>query len=236
MGANSSKWSTRDYGQSWRWICRAAGYILHVKCEFNKLSVTNQNGCTTTNLLSDSICFQSNPIASFWVSSTSVSELNPTIFIENTSVNYVNWNWLFGDGATNATSNSMTYNYTSGNGDYHLQLVVENEHGCQDSTSSMIQVYKENLIYIPNSFTPNGNGLNEFFNPIIAEPQNIEDYKLLIFNRWGELIFESHHFAEGWNGEYNGVICPDGNYLYAVHLRYANKSEPEIIHGHVTLI
>jgi gliding motility-associated-like protein len=71
--------------------------------------------------------------------------------------------------------------------------------------------------YVPNSFTPNADGLNESFS---AQGVDVTYFKMTIFNRWGELLFETSDMAKGWDGKYKGEYVPGGEYVYVI--QYAN--------------
>jgi gliding motility-associated-like protein len=102
-----------------------------------------------------------------------------------------------------------------------IRLVVQSAFGCESQKSIYLYVYPplDNL-FIPNAFTPDGNGQNDHF-----KPGNIEgatDYTLTIINRWGEILFVSHRPDEGWDGSYKGKNVQDGIYLFIVHFLYAD--------------
>ncbi|PCI94750.1 MAG: hypothetical protein COB15_13335 [Flavobacteriales bacterium] len=88
------------------------------------------------------------------------------------------------------------------------------------------------LLFAPNSFTPNNDGLNDVFN-IYGE--NIKEFKILIFNRWGELLFESNNIKNGWNGIYKGIKVPVGVYVYKVEAVSNNFSNYKKT-GHINLV
>ena len=89
-------------------------------------------------------------------------------------------------------------------------------------------------LWIPNSFTPNGDGLNDVFKPeTIAE---MEEYKMLIFNRWGQQIFESNNINKAWDGKYKGRIVESGVYTYRIEARDKLTKEKKVYNGRVTLV
>ena len=89
-------------------------------------------------------------------------------------------------------------------------------------------------LWIPNSFTPNGDGLNDIFKPeTIAE---LENYSMLIFNRWGQQIFESNDISKGWDGKYKGKAVPLGVYTYHIEATDKLTKEKKVYNGRVTLI
>jgi gliding motility-associated-like protein len=127
--------------------------------------------------------------------------------------------WLYtwsssDEGSINCINCPTTYINPSNSACYRLE--VENSHGCKASDEVCVQVTKEYAIYIPDSFTPNGDGLNELFTPLGF---GIISFDLLIYNRWGEKLFEGNgSFTKGqlvsWDGNYKGEQCPQGSYVY----------------------
>jgi gliding motility-associated-like protein len=121
-------------------------------------------------------------------------------------------------------------------GFYPVTLVAFNEFGCSDTAALSIQLIEEPLIYVPNSFTPNFDGTNDVFLPIIGSGIDIYTYRLLIFNRWGEVIFESLNKEVGWDGTYGGKIMQDGVYIWKITYNSPDNEEEYEYVGHVTLI
>lgn len=105
-----------------------------------------------------------------------------------------------------------------------------NENGC--IAKDDITIHFDAIIYVPNTFTPDGNKFNGVFK---AEGGNIKEYNLKIFNRWGEIIFESNNFNIGWDGTYGGKIVPDGTYIWVIEYKGPDLI-PHRINGHVNLL
>lgn len=106
---------------------------------------------------------------------------------------------------------------------------------CVDDTCKMVTIYDEFLVYVPNSFTPDGDGTNDLFLPVLngIDPAN---YELLIFNRWGEIIFTSNNIAEGWDGKHKGVMAQQDVYVWKIKARDALRVIDKEFVGHVTLL
>lgn len=102
--------------------------------------------------------------------------------------------------------------------------------GCLITNS--VTIYFEPLLYVPNAFTPNGDGMNDFFG---AKGGNFKTFELLVFNRWGELIFEGNHIDDWWDGTYKGEKVQDGVYVWKIRYEDFNGNI-EVIYGHVTTI
>ncbi len=100
--------------------------------------------------------------------------------------------------------------------------------GCLITNS--VTIYFDPLLYVPNAFTPNGDGMNDFFG---AKGGNFKTFELLIFNRWGELIFEGDHIDDWWDGRYKGEKVQDGVYVWKIRYEDLNGNI-EVIYGHVT--
>lgn len=86
-----------------------------------------------------------------------------------------------------------------------VSLLVSNQYGCKDSIVKTIQIY---LLYIPNTFTPNYDQTNDLFKPILS--LLAREYEFTIYKRWGEQIFKTNDYKDGWDGIYNGNLVGDG--------------------------
>lgn len=147
------------------------------------------------------------------------------------------WNWYFMNTAQyTSTQQHPEFTFTEA-GSYEVVLVVKNNIGCSDTIIKTIVVGEDYGIYVPNAFTPNKDGLNDFFQP---KGFGIKKYQLEIFDRWGERIFVSKEFENGWDGKRHrgidyGTYCPDGVYVWRITLTNV-KGESKELKGHVTLI
>jgi gliding motility-associated-like protein len=94
------------------------------------------------------------------------------------------------------------------------------------------------VYYIPNTFTPDGDKYNQSFKPVLSTGVSSEGYEMLIFNRWGELIFESYDASQGWDGSYGlkGKPVQDGIYTYKIVFKNPKLDDRITVTGHVTLI
>lgn len=102
-------------------------------------------------------------------------------------------------------------------GTFDITLVATTNIGCVDSSSRLVTVIPEIIIYIPNAFTPDGEGpqRNETFN---VEATNVKEFTIAIYNRWGERVYQSNNIDEGWDGTFLGDMCPPGVYFYTIDL------------------
>lgn len=118
-------------------------------------------------------------------------------------------------------------------GGHTIYQVVQNEFGCLDTSFVTVKIIPKTTIYIPNTFTPDGNKFNNTFRPVIYDAL---EYELRIYNRWGEEIFYSIDQKEAWDGTYENKMCPDGLYTYKVKYKDYETNKLQTILGHVNLL
>lgn len=150
------------------------------------------------------------------------------------SVNASSWAWDFGDGGHSNDQNPF-HTYSSLQ-EFDVSLVVANEN-CLDSIAYRLVITEVLLFFVPNSFTPDGNSFNNVFSPVFTKGFDPYDYHLIVFNRWGETIFESYNTTVGWSGTYgNGQIVQDGVYVWQIEFGSEGSDKRHLHRGHVTLI
>ncbi|MFQ5334814.1 MAG: PKD domain-containing protein, partial [Flavobacteriales bacterium] len=181
----------------------------------------------------NTIVVHENAIAFFGHAPETVIGANQAVEFYNFSDNSNTWNWDFGDGSNSTEENPEHYYYTAGT--YTVTLIANNDWNCPDTFSILNAVTSEESgeIVFPNAFTPDpsgGNGGlydpqaidNNIFFPVHA---GVTDYHLMIFNRWGELIFESFDVKIGWDGYYRDMLCQQDVYVWKVSGRYIDGKE-----------
>jgi gliding motility-associated-like protein len=169
--------------------------------------------------------------AAFTASPTSgLAPLN--VNFTNGSTNAVSYAWNLGNGQTStATNPATTYNNT---GSYTVVLVATNASGCTDTATIIIDVTELSVLVIPNVFTPNGDGNNDYFKPVLAE--GLSKFKMSIYDRWGLKMSEVTNENIGWDGKAkNGSDAPDGTYYYIVTADGADGKKYEST-GYISLI
>ncbi len=207
-----------------------------IDCFDVTLTITADNLCTTTKTVTDMICVDPLPLASFNVNPQQVFSFDPTAVFENTSVlNNQNY-WDFDDG-TNSQELNPTHQFPIGQiGNYNVQLIVVSDQGCRDTTYRVVIVKDQLLFYVPNTFTPDGDEHNNIFLPIMTAGFSPASYECYIYNRWGELIFESKDIAMGWDGTYNGSMVQTGLYTWVLRFKDDDTDEKYEFAGHVNLM
>jgi gliding motility-associated-like protein len=143
-----------------------------------------------------------------------INNLKPQVsFLDKSTPDVVNWRWYFSEkGYSNQQNPPFTYRDT---GTQQVKLYVINQNGCPDSIVKTVYIEPEMTFFLPNSFSPNFDSVNDEFKGT-GFLFGLKSFRLSIWNRWGEKIFETHNPSEGWNGAKNnaGRPEPEGVYLY----------------------
>jgi gliding motility-associated-like protein len=127
-----------------------------------------------------------------------------------------------------------SYPYTENN--YIAHVYIENQYGCTDSIEVLIQIKGDEIYYVPNSFTPDGDEHNNTFHPVFTSGYDPMQFEMVIYNRWGQELIRSLNPNEYWDGTYNGVICTEGVYIWKITYVVPESNESKTISGHVNLI
>jgi gliding motility-associated-like protein len=205
------------------------------------LTTTSTTGCSSSFTASNLICVEAPPNAAFSPSANQVSNLDTEVNFINNTTGASNYVWSFGDGSGTSTEINPSHTYpTDPVGQYEVMLIAYSPFGCTDTAYSTIQIYEELIFYVPNTFTPDSDKFNPVFLPVFTAGFDPYDYNLIIFNRWGEIIFESNNAEVGWDGSYgkNGEIemCQDGTYTWKIEFKVTRWDERRMAIGHVNLI
>ena len=99
-----------------------------------------------------------------------------------------------------------------------IWVMEANEIGCySDTIKASVYIKELDTLYLPNAFTPDGDGLNDVFIPTVSD-KNISSYQFRVYNRWGVLVFESNSIKQGWDGNYSGTSCESGIYTWYIQV------------------
>ncbi len=199
-----------------------------------RMQINSPIGCTTDTTFSAYIRMTEPPIASFDYEPKELSNLAPEVSFFDYSQNMVRWDWFINDQVV-AQQPDFQYEFRD-TGLHAVSLVVTHPFFCQDTLTRYIDVKPEVTFFMPNAFTPNEDSENEFFhgNGILL---GIKSYKMEIWDRWGQLIFESYSPTKGWNGraDNNGKRVPAGVYVYTVNFT-GPRGQPHEYKGYATVI
>ncbi len=198
------------------------------------IQITSPIGCFIERRFENWIFIDSLPIAAFDYAPLVRSNFEPEVNFSDQSIRAAFWEWEF-DRFGETIEQHPTYVFPD-TGMMEVQLVVTHIYGCQDSITQIVDIEPQVTYWLPNAFTPNGDGKNEeyrgggFF-------RGIKDFDIQIFNRYGGLVFQSADPSEAWNGQKNntGRMSPNGVYLVRVQFT-GPRGEAQEYKGFATLM
>ena len=202
------------------------------------MTVTSIYGCVYQDTLEDIILVKPVPTADFNFSSNPATIFETTVTMQDkSSSDVIEWTW--DSPFSTPTASNLTnpkFSFPEGEvGTYPVTLFVETELGCTDSVTYMMNVVQDVLFYAPNTFTPDDDEFNQTWK---AEIDGIDEFnfELIIFNRWGQIIWESHDPNVGWDGTYNGKIVQDGAYAWVARVGVPYNDDKLEFSGSINLI
>ncbi len=193
------------------------------------LSATNVTGQVITETKQMIIEVFARPSAQFDIKPKLVYLPGGILYTKNQSLQATSFEWDFGDGTKSLLPEPQHVYQKVGK--YDIQLVALNQFGCSDTTKleSAVRVEIGGDVLIPNAFSPNltgatggnnqSNGMNDVFLPIT---RGVVDFEMVVFNRWGELMFQSNDPNIGWDGYFNGKLCQQDVYVYKISASMEN--------------
>ncbi|MFO7368830.1 MAG: immunoglobulin domain-containing protein [Bacteroidales bacterium] len=247
-GTTVEFYNTTQYGTTYRWDMGDGTFTTEVnpthtynyagQYKVNMIAYGPDNKNVTVDTL---ITIHSNPVARFYFRPDTAFVNKPVRCYDDDSYNVSTYHWDFGDNQYTSESNPLHYYSTSGN--YRITLVVASEFGCKDTISHDIFVAEDGLLVFPNAFTPDPSGpsggiYNEndrSNNVFFPYHENIAEYHLEIYSRWGVLLFESDDVKTGWDGYYKGQLLAQDVYVWKVTGKYVSGSD-FILTGSVLLV
>jgi gliding motility-associated-like protein len=228
-------WDFGD-GQTSTSCDNAVNNYQNAGCYDVTLTLITAEGCSNTTTLESYVCLENDPVADFTANPTEMSASNPSVILTNSSSGATSYEWNFGDGSGISTSVSPTHVYSGMPNTYTITLTAYTDAGCSSSTTQVVVVGEDLIFYVPNAFTPDNDEYNQFFTPVFTSGFDPYNYTLLIFNRWGEVLFESNNAEVGWDGTYGGQIVQDGTYVWKITYKIDGVDKRQEATGHVTLI
>jgi gliding motility-associated-like protein len=228
VGGSSFTWDFGDGGTS---TARSPQYTYQNPGTYTALlTVAGPDG--NDAIYTQRIIVHDHPVADFNVSPEIVYLPQDEIRCYDMSVDAATWFWEFGDGQT-AEEQNPSYTYSK-DGVYSISLTVQNEFGCENrlTKTDVVTAYLSGFIEFPNAFKPRPGGAGNSGtigerNDAIFKPKyrDVEVYHIQVFNRWGQLIFESNDVDEGWDGNYQGQLAPQAVYVYKASGKFTNGRE-----------
>lgn len=176
-----------------------------------------------------------NPVADFTFTPSSPTEMTDEVVFTDLStgpeISASQWILAGSDIENRHVSGKTVRASYPAAGSYPVVLLASNAFGCLDTAIHVIHVEEDLLVYIPDAFTPNGDGLNDVFMPVC---RGIRKINLQVFDRWGEMVYQGANSGEGWDGTYKGKPCKGDSYVWRITLS-AKNGEARELHGHVFL-
>jgi len=191
-----------------------------------------QGGCSSNTTVTVNVT--SGFVASAGASPNPVSAYEPTVTLTAGPAGS-SFYWVLGDGTT-STDPTFQHTFNGSTTNQDVILIATSPEGCVDSVRFVIYVESEVIFYIPNSFTPDGDEFNQMFQPVFTAGYDPHNFELLVYNRWGELIFETHDATKGWDGTYHDKLVPDGMYTWTLTFKSPLNDQRYEYQGHVTKI
>ncbi len=202
------------------------------------LTSTDGNGCSNTVAITDMVCVDLFPEAAFQWTPITPSLNNPIVEFSNLSLGNTTNQWdINGEISSNADA-QYTFNETIGSS-FEACLEVSNQYGCADSVCYTVFVNREEMVFVPNSFSPNDDGLNDVFFPVLSGFNlNEIQYEFGIYNRYGERIFYSQDPEQAWIGNAfgNEYYTQIDGYTWTLRIITSSFSEPIELTGSVVII
>jgi len=194
-----------------------------------ELEVTSSLGCKDDTVIIGFIDVYPFAVAEFDITPafTNTREL---VTLSNFSTNALSFKWYFGDGDSSILA-GPTHEYLE-EGLYEITLIAMNAFGCNDTIIKTIEI-KDELYFIANSFTPYPEGKNQVWG--FVGLKNLEDFELQVFDRWGEIVFETTEPTDTWDGKHEDEICPQGAYVWKARMKFKRGKIIEKM-GHVNIL
>ena len=200
---------------------------LFPKSEVVYTITVSGSSCTKNEIGTVTVKFSDGPQASFELFPNVTTLADPRFSTNNTSTNANQYEWFTGQSLI-STQKNITHSFDK-IGEHCITLIAKNNCG-EDTTTKCGTV--ESDIYIPNAFSPNGDGNNDIIKIISLTPVNLKVFA--IYNRWGECVFQTNDWRNGWDGKQKGVDCEIGTYFYFINYKFGEADKR--LRGDLTLI
>jgi len=167
------------------------------------LSITSPIGCFVDSTFQDLVLVEPPPVADFNYEPNPIFSITPEVAFNDASLRAVDWHWQFDSLGTDYIQNPI-YAFEDP-GLYKIQLVVEDKYFCADTITKTLEVLPFSSYFLPNAFSPNGDGANELFKGA-GYVDGITNFEMSIWNRWGKQVFYTTDILGGWNGQIMGIL------------------------------
>lgn len=194
------------------------------------LTVTTADGCSMDTTLLKIIEVYPVPVAAFVADPDIATIYEPIIHFDNHTVYGAYYSWDFGDSSA-WSSQTSPYHTFDAVGNYEITLMVESDHQCRDTIRGLIRIEYGFSFFVPSAFTPNGDGVNDYFQ---GYGTFIKDYEMSIFDRWGLEVFKTTDYSNAWDGKVRNEV-PNDVYVYKIKVNDL-KNEKHTYIGKVSVV
>ena len=198
-----------------------------------RLTATNSGTCNITHDTTFTITVLNSPIPDFSFAPDPPLENTPTTFTNLSSPDAVRFKWVFGDGDSLLTTSRVPvqhqYNAT---GTFNACLTAYNIAGCDSTICKPVSAVIVTLVDVPNAFTPQSGDINSI---VMVRGFGISKMQFIIWNRWGQKVFETNNRLQGWDGKVKGVVQPMDVYAYTLSIEFFDGKKTTK-KGDITLI
>jgi gliding motility-associated-like protein len=204
---------------------RAGEYVV-------SLSLKDQNGCAYQN--QDTVEVYPNAIADFEFFPHEVKAALPNVQLRNYSIEADSYTWTIDSiGVLTEREPHVSFPmYEQGN--YKVCLLANNEYQCPDELCKYLFIDNENMVFVPNFFTPNSDGINDGFKPVLSN-ERVTLYDFMIFDRWGELLFSTDNLKTAWDATFKGILVQNGSYTWRLKVRFEGEAGVRKLIGNVVV-
>jgi gliding motility-associated-like protein len=199
------------------------------------LTGTTNNGCVAAMDVLVDVDPTNAPVANFSYAPHQADVYHPTVEFTNLTTGASLYQWNFSTlGQTDETNPGFTFPDEQG-GMYEVCLIASNSLGCSDTLCQNIIVTGDPVVYVPNAFTPNGDGVNDILIPVTNDISS-NNYSFTVFNRWGQVVFESKQPGQGWDGLMQGLKCKEDVYSFVLLFETNGNNIGQRKTGHFSLL
>jgi len=193
---------------------------------------TDENGCFQTKKLQEIVTVHNKSIADFEINPVQASDLDNYVSIIDKSIHAETQEWIVNASPWHYTPHFELDHVTT---EYTFTQITKTKYHCNDSITKVLPIIPSLLVNIPNTFTPDGNNDNDIFRPIIYNGDK-DTYLFEIYDRWGELVFQTTEQNIGWDGTYKGKPAKSDSYIYVVVVKNIEKTKTEVYRDFVNLL
>ncbi len=204
---------------------------------YNLVSVSESgHSCAQNQTGSVSIVVHPEPIAAFTPTPNILMFSDNVSQMINNSSGATDYIWNFGDGSSSNSVSPYHQFEIDDEENFIITLTAISQYGCISTITEIIKVIEDELIYVPNTFTPDGDQYNNLFTPVITSGIDIYSYNMEIYDRWGEKIFTTNDVSLGWDGTYNGRPVQDGVFVWIINYQTKEITKWRTLKGHVNVL